>query len=148
MAVYICVVLNTIAMVNRSVRSTFTQEKTLNEQTIIESQTNVPTTPEDRQPKRRRRSPQKGIRTLSLTEVDVALATCDKTIRLNTELVKTKLVSGVPIPSGALRELSIANRQKVNLTMRRIALLIERGDEVALELVDKLCKHSVEKKSP
>ncbi len=112
----------------------------MNEQTITENRSTAPTILEDQHPKRRRRSPQKGIRTLSLTEVDAALATCDKTIRLNTELVKTKLVSGVPIPSGALRELSIANRQKANLTMRRIALLIESGDDGALELVDKLNK--------
>lgn len=94
MAVYICVVLNTIAMVNRSVRATFTKEKTLTEYTIIENQTTVPTTPDDEQPKCRRRSPQKGSRTLSLTEVDAALATYDKTIRLNSEQVKTKTVSG------------------------------------------------------
>ena len=75
-----------------------------------------------------------------MNEVDVALATCDKTIRLNTELVKTKLVSGLPIPSGALRELSMANKQKVNLTMRRIWLLLDTGDKAALELIEKLQK--------
>lgn len=86
------------------------------------------------------RSHQKSIRTLSLTEVDSNIAKYDKTIRMNTELVKTKLVSGAPIPSGVLRELSAANKQKANLTMRRIALLIESGDRVALEVVEKLLK--------
>ncbi len=90
--------------------------------------------------KRRSRDHQKSIRTFSLLEVDNALSNYDKTIRLNTEQVKTKLVSGVPIPSTVLRELSIANKQKVNLTMRRIALLIESGDAAVLELIDKLCK--------
>lgn len=91
-------------------------------------------------PKTRRTSNEKSIRTLSLTEVDGALAVYDKTIRMNTELVKTKLTTGGAIPSDVLRDLSIANRQKGRLTMRRIALLIETGDIAVMELVDKLCK--------
>ena len=92
------------------------------------------------QPKTRRKSNEKSLRTLSLTEVDGALAVYDKTIRMNTELVKTKLTSGGAIPSDVLRELSIANKQKSRLTMRRIALLIETGDTAVMDLIDKLCK--------
>jgi len=91
-------------------------------------------------PKTRSQSPQKSLRTLSLTEVDGALAVYDKTIRMNTELVKTKLTSGGAIPSDVLRDLSVANKQKARLTMRRIALLIETGDTAVLDLIDKLCK--------
>jgi hypothetical protein len=92
------------------------------------------------QPKTRRKSNEKSIRTLSLTEVDGALAVYEKTIRMSTELVKTKLTSGGAIPSDVLRDLSIANKQKARLTMRRIALLIETGDTAVMELIDKLCK--------
>jgi hypothetical protein len=91
-------------------------------------------------PKTRSQSPQKSLRTLSLTEVDGALAVYDKTIRMNTELVKSKLTSGGAIPSDVLRDLSVANRQKARLTMRRIALLIETGDTAVMDLIDKLCK--------
>ena len=92
------------------------------------------------QPKTRRKSNEKSIRTLSLTEVDGALAVFDKTIRMNTELVKTKLTSGGSIPLDVLRDLSVANKQKARLTMRRIALLIETGDTAVMDLIDKLCK--------
>ena len=91
-------------------------------------------------PKTRRKSTEKSIRTLSLTEVDGALAVYDKTIRMSTELVKTKLTSGGAIPSDVLRDLSVANKQKARLTMRRIALLIETGDTSVMDLIDKLCK--------
>ena len=87
-----------------------------------------------------RKTNEKSIRTLSLTEVDGALAVFDKTIRMNTELVKTKLTSGGAIPSDVLRDLSVANKQKARLTMRRIALLIETGDTAVMDLIDKLCK--------
>ncbi len=92
------------------------------------------------QPKTRRKTNEKSLRTLSLTEVDGALAVYDKTIRMNTELVKTKLTSGGAIPSDVLRDLSVANKQKARLTMRRIALLIETGDTAVMDLIDKLCK--------
>ena len=91
-------------------------------------------------PKTRRKTNEKSLRTLSLTEVDGALAVYDKTIRMNTELVKTKLTSGGAIPSDVLRDLSVANKQKARLTMRRIALLIETGDTAVMDLIDKLCK--------
>ena len=100
----------------------------------------TPTTEQAVQPKTHRKSNEKSIRTLSLTEVDGALTVYDKTIRMNTELVKTKLTTGGAIPSEVLRDLSIANRQKVRLTMRRIALLIETGDTAVMDLIDKLCK--------
>lgn len=99
-----------------------------------------PTTEQTTQPKTRRKTNEKSIRTLSLTEVDGALAVYDKTIRMNTELVKTKLTTGGTIPSDVLRDLSIANKQKARLTMRRIALLIETSDAAVMDLIDKLCK--------
>lgn len=99
-----------------------------------------PTTEQTTQPKTRRKTNEKSIRTLSLTEVDGALAVYDKTIRMNTELVKTKLTLGGAIPSDVLRDLSVANKQKARLMMRRIALLIETGDTAVMDLIDKLCK--------
>lgn len=101
--------------------------------------TNIPAE-QPPKPKTRRQSTQKSLRTLSLTEVDGALAVYDKTIRMNTELVKTKLTSGGAIPSEVLRDLSVANKQKARLTMRRIALLIETGDTAVMDLIDKLYK--------
>jgi hypothetical protein len=92
------------------------------------------------QPKNRRKTNEKPLRALSLTEVDGALAVYDKTIRTSTELVKTKLTSGGSIPSDVLRDLSVANKQKARLTIRRITLLIETGDTAVMELIDKLCK--------
>jgi len=106
---------------------------------MTEEATTITPEPTDK-PKTRRKSTEKSIRTLSLTEVDGALAVYDKTIRMNTELVKTKLTSGGAIPSDVLRDLSIANKQKARLTMRRIALLIETGDTAVMDLIDKLCK--------
>lgn len=100
----------------------------------------TPATEQATRPKTSRKTNEKSIRTLSLTEVDGALTVYDKTIRMNTELVKTKLTTGGAIPSEVLRDLSIANRQKVRLTMRRIALLIETGDTAVMDLIDKLCK--------
>lgn len=100
----------------------------------------TPATEQTTQPKTRRKSNEKSLRTLSLTEVDGALAVYDKTIRMSTELVKTKLTSGGAIPSDVLRDLSVANKQKARLTMRRIALLIETGDTAVMDLIDKLCK--------
>ena len=87
-----------------------------------------------------RKPNEKSIRTLSLTEVDGALAVYDKIIGLNTDLVKTKLTLGEAIPSHVLRDLSVANKQKARLTMRRIALLIETGDTAVMDLIDKLSK--------
>lgn len=100
----------------------------------------TPATEQATRPKTSRKTNEKSIRTLSLTEVDGALAVFDKTIRMNTELVKTKLTSGGAIPSDVLRDLSVANKQKARLTMRRIALLIETGDTAVMDLIDKLCK--------
>jgi hypothetical protein len=100
----------------------------------------TPATEQATRPKTSRKTNEKSIRTLSLTEVDGALAVYDKTIRMNTELVKTKLTSGGAIPSEVLRDLSVANKQKARLTMRRIALLIETGDTAVMDLIDKLCK--------
>jgi hypothetical protein len=103
-------------------------------------QATIPTTEQVAQTKTRRKINEKPIRTLSLTEVDGALAVYDKTIRMNTELVKSKLTSGGTIPTDVLRALTFANRQKARLTMRRISLLIETGEAGVMELIDKLCK--------
>lgn len=100
----------------------------------------IPAAEQTDQPKRRRQNGEKSIRTLTLSEVDGALAVYDKSIRMNTELVKSKLAAGGAIPSEVLRDLSVANKQKARLTMRRIALLIETGDAGVMELIDKLCK--------
>jgi hypothetical protein len=124
-----------MAVVNRMVRVTSIRKMTMTEET-----NQNPATEQTDKPKTRRKSIEKSIRTLSLTEVDGALAVYDKTIRMSTELVKTKLTSGGAIPSDVLRDLSIANKQKARLTMRRIALLIETGDATVMELIDKICK--------
>ncbi len=103
-------------------------------------QSTTTTTQPEEQIKSRRTSDEKSIRSLTLAEVDGALAVYDKTIRMNTELVKSKLSAGGHLPSDVLRDLSVANKQKSRLTMRRIALLIETGDAAVMDLVDKLCK--------
>lgn len=87
-----------------------------------------------------KRSHGKALRSLSISEVDTSLAQCEKTIKDATELVKGKLTSGGAIPTDTLRNLSNANKRKTQLTMRRIALLIETGDAGVMELIDKLCK--------
>jgi hypothetical protein len=107
---------------------------------IMNDQSTAATTQPEEQIKSRRTSDEKSIRSLTLSEVDGALAVYDKTIRMNTELVKTKLSAGGHLPSDVLRDLSVANKQKSRLTMRRIALLIETGDAAVMDLVDKLCK--------
>lgn len=106
----------------------------------MNDQSTPATTQPEEQIKSRRTSEEKSIRSLTLAEVDGALAVYDKTIRMNTELVKTKLSAGGHLPSDVLRDLSVANKQKSRLTMRRIALLIETGDAAVMDLVDKLCK--------
>ena len=77
---------------------------------------------------------------LPITEVDMALADCEKIIKSHSDTVKAKLAGNAAIPANVLRELSRANAQKAKLIMRRITLLIESGDSAAMELVDKLVK--------
>lgn len=77
---------------------------------------------------------------LTLPEVDLALAACEKTVKAHIETVKAKLAINASIPANILRELSRGNSQKARLTMHRIALLLETGDSTAMDLVDKLCK--------
>lgn len=86
------------------------------------------------------RTVKRSIRTYSFSEVDEGLTSCEKLIKSHTETVKAKLNGSSSIPSDVLRELSKANNQKSQLTMRRIALLIETGDAAVMDLVDKLCK--------
>jgi hypothetical protein len=100
----------------------------------------IAATKQTEQPKRRRQYGEKSTRTLTLSEVDSALAVYDTSIRLNTELVRTNLTSVDAIPSDVLRDLSVANKLKARLNMCRIALLIETRDMTVMELIDKLCK--------
>lgn len=92
------------------------------------------------QRKIRRQRDEKSIRSLSLQEVDIALNGYDKTIRMNTESIKSKLSTGATIPPEVLRELAIANKQKNRLILRRINLLLESGDSNVIDLIDKFCK--------
>ena len=96
--------LNNISMVYRSWHD-ITQEKTMNDQTIETNETK--TTDKVRNPRQRN---EKSIRSLSLQEVDIALGGYEKTIRMNTESIKSKLSTGLTIPPDVLRDLAIANK--------------------------------------
>src|SRR5437016_1005988 len=60
---------------------------------------------------------------LTLHEVDLALAGCERTVKAHSDTVKAKLTNNASIPSNVLRELSRANAEKGRLMTRRIALL-------------------------
>lgn len=77
---------------------------------------------------------------LTLSEVDAALFECEKSIKVCSDVVKSKLNSNSTIPSKVLHELSKTNANRGKLMMRRIALLIDVGDVVVMELLDKLMK--------
>jgi hypothetical protein len=77
---------------------------------------------------------------MTIGEVDVALADCDKTIKTCSDLVKAKLASNATLPPNVLRDLSKANAHKGKLMMRRITLLIDSGEASVMELLDKLMK--------
>jgi hypothetical protein len=77
---------------------------------------------------------------LSLSEVDVALLDCEKSIKLCSDTVKAKLNGNAAIPTKVLQELSRTNGHRGKLMMRRISLLIEGGDAAVMELLDKLMK--------
>lgn len=79
-------------------------------------------------------------RLATLTEVDTALADCEKTIKVCSDTVKAKLNGNAAIPTNVLRDLSRANAHKGKLMMRRITLLIDGGDAAVMELLDKLMK--------
>jgi hypothetical protein len=89
-------------------------------------------------PKNANRPP--SIGKLAILDVDKALTDCEKTIKLHSETVRAKLSINAAIPGTILRELSRANAIKSRLVMRRIALLVEAGDQAALDLIDKLIK--------
>lgn len=82
---------------------------------------------------------------MSISEVDAALADCDKTIKTCSELVKAKLASNAALSTSVLRELSKANAHKSKLMMRRITLLIDSGEASVMELLDKLMKVKLSK---
>ena len=77
---------------------------------------------------------------MTFGEVDVAIADCDKVITTHSAMVKVKLAGNAAIPPAILRDLSRANSQRSRLVMRRISLLLESGDQSAVELIDKLLK--------
>ncbi len=77
---------------------------------------------------------------LTLSEVDVALSDCEKTIKSCSDTVKAKLNSNGAIPTKVLQDLSRTNAHRGKLMMRRISLLIDGGDAAVMELLDKLMK--------
>jgi hypothetical protein len=77
---------------------------------------------------------------LTLLEVDLALAACEKMVKAHIETVKAKLATNSSIPANVLRELSRGNNQKVRIMFSRISLLMETGDAAVMELLDKLMK--------
>jgi hypothetical protein len=85
------------------------------------------------------------INKLTLAQVDAGLAECDKIIKDRSETVKTKLAANAALPPTALRELSRANFKRGKLMLRRFALLLESGDQAALDQIDKLMKLKVTK---
>lgn len=80
------------------------------------------------------------IARLTLAQVDAALTDCDKTVKAHSETVKSKLAANAAIPGPILRELSRANTQRSRLALRRITLLVETGDAIAMDLLEKLMK--------
>lgn len=82
---------------------------------------------------------------LAFAEVDKGLSECEKTIKAHSDTVKGKLAVNAAIPGNVLRELSRANAQKAKLVMRRIGLLMESGDQAALDMIDKLVKLKIAK---
>lgn len=77
---------------------------------------------------------------MTISEVDAALAECDRTVKFASDLVKAKLASNATLPTKVLRDLSKANAHKGKLMMRRITLLIDSGEASVMELLDKLMK--------
>lgn len=102
----------------------------------------VDNAPQAPQPNKDKPTP---IGRLAVAEVDKAMVECEKIIKTHSDTVKTKLAMNAAIPTNILRELSRANAQKAKLVMRRISLLIESGDQGALELIDKLVKLKITK---
>lgn len=97
---------------------------------------------EDTTPKSQKEATEKAtpIGRMTIAEVDIALADCDKTIKTCSDQVKAKLAANASLPTNVLRDLSKANAHKGKLMMRRILLLIESGEASAMELLDKLMK--------
>lgn len=77
---------------------------------------------------------------LTISEVDAALADCEKTIKGHSEIVRSKLGTNASIPANVLRELSRANVLKSRLMLRRISVLLECGDAAVMDMIDKLMK--------
>lgn len=97
---------------------------------------------DDTSQKSHKQAPDKAapIGRMTISEVDAALADCDKTIKTCSDLVKAKLASNATLPTNVLRDLSKANAHKGKLMMRRITLLIDSGEPAVMELLDKLMK--------
>ena len=77
---------------------------------------------------------------MTISEIDTALADCEKSIKSCSDAVKAKLNTNAAIPVQVLQELSKTNAQRAKLMMRRITLLIDGGDAAVMELLDKLMK--------
>ena len=88
---------------------------------------------------------EKSIRTMNFSSIDAALSEIDKTIKENSDIVKTRLAANSSIPAEILRGLSRANGQKSRLVMRRISLLMELGEPGVMDLIDKLMKFKAPK---
>lgn len=76
----------------------------------------------------------------TLAQVDVGLTECDTVIKTCSDTVRAKLGTSSTIPPNLLRELARANAQRGKLVMRRIMMLVESGDPIASDLIDKLLK--------
>lgn len=76
----------------------------------------------------------------TLAEVDAGLVECDTVIKACSDAVKSKLGTNGSIPPNLLRDLARSNAQRHKLVMRRVTILMESGDSVSQELIEKLLK--------
>ncbi len=76
----------------------------------------------------------------TISEVDQALAECEKVIKTCADAVRAKLAGNGAIPPAILLDLARANAQRTKLVLRRITLLLESGDSSASDLLEKLLK--------
>jgi hypothetical protein len=76
----------------------------------------------------------------TLAEVDAGLAECEAVIKLCSDAVKIKLGINGSIPPNLLRDLARSNAQRQKLVLRRVTLLLESGDTISQDLIEKLMK--------
>lgn len=70
---------------------------------------------------------------MTIGEVDTALADCDKTIKVCSDMIKAKLASNATLSTAVLRDLSRANTHKSKLIMRR-SLTLTNGEARVVDL--------------